>query len=84
MVRIGCTVVILHVTRTAGTARKVVVTVRVALRAWQAGMRPGQGKTHRVVVKVRWRPCAGVVAGLTSLREIEGHVLGIGGLLKIR
>ena len=46
-------------------------------------MQPGEGEPGAVVVKLRVRPVAGVMALLASLREVRSQVVGIRGSLEI-
>ena len=83
MIRIGRSVVVLHVARRARRARQVVVPVGVAIGALQLGMRAGQWKSDRTVIEVGRLPGGCAVAVLTSLRQSKGDVVGIGSLLEI-
>lgn len=77
MVGIGRAVVILHVAGVAGVAGQVVVPIHVTLGALQAGMAASQRKSDRTVIEVRRLPRVRAVAGLTSLRKIQGDVVGV-------
>ncbi len=46
-------------------------------------MQSGEREPSAVVVELRVRPVAGVMALLASLREVRSRVVGIGGSLEI-
>ncbi len=85
MVGIGGSLEILHVARHAGVSGQVVVVIDVAVGAgarWH-GVQSGERKPGAIVVELRVRPVAGVMALLASLREVRGRMVGIGGSLEI-
>ncbi len=47
------------------------------------GVQSGEREPGAVVVELRVRPVAGVMALLASLREVRSRVVGIGGSLEI-
>ncbi len=79
-------VVVRQVARDACRASQVVVVVDVAVRTLprRHGVRTGQRESHGRMVESRVRPTCCVVAGVTSLREIRGHVIRIRRPLVIR
>lgn len=84
VVWIRCAVVILHVASAACAAGQLVVIVHMALGALEICMSVGEREPHRVVVEICGLPCAGAVAQLASLREVQRNVIRIGGFLVIR
>src|SRR5262249_14232240 len=69
----------------ARRAGQVVVIVDVAVGAgarWH-GMQSGKRKPGAVVVELRVRPVAGVVALLAGLREVRSRVIRIGRALEV-
>src|SRR5690348_2468787 len=64
-------VVILLVTRNAGSLVQVVIVVDVAIAAlaWWNGVRSGQREPGLVVIELRRRPARCVMADFTGLRE---------------
>jgi len=82
MIRIGRSVVVLHVARGARRARQNCAGVAIA--ALQLGVRSGQRKSYGAVIEISGLPGGCVVAILTSLRKPEPDVIGVGCLPKIR
>ena len=69
----------------AGHAGQVVIVVNVTIGAGarRDGVQSGERKPGGVVVELRVRPIAGIVALLAGLREARSHVVGICGALEI-
>lgn len=84
VVRIGRAVVILHVARGTVRVGQIEVSVDVALRTLQSGVRSSQRESHQAVIKTGRLPGAGAVASLASLREIQTHMVRVGRFAEIR
>ena len=79
VVGIGGSLEILEVARHAPSTVQVVVVVDVTIGAgarWH-GMQSGEREPGAVVVELRVRPVAGVMALLAGLREVRSRVVGI-------
>ncbi len=85
VVRVGRALKILQVTRHACRAGKGVVVVDVAVGTLARGhcVHARQREVHRAVIKRSWRPASCRMARIASLREVAGHVAGVGRALKI-
>ena len=85
MIGIARALEIVQVARHAGRRGDVVIIVDMAVCAlpWRNGVRAIQGEVHGVVVEGGRLPGNCAVALLASLREMRGHVVGVGRPLKI-
>src|SRR5262249_19653443 len=83
VIRIRCALVIPQMASDARCAGEIKVPVGMALLTWQLGVPSGQGESDGIVIEVRWLPCRCRVAHLASLRNSQGQVIRIGGLLII-
>jgi len=84
VIRIGRTLVVLHVARHARGCCQTEITVGVTLIALQLGVSASQWETHRAVIEICRRPGRRGVTILAGLRQSQSKVAGIVGLLKIR
>ncbi len=85
MVRVGGSLEVLQMAGNAGRGREVVVVVDVAVQAdaRRIGVRVGQSKSNRGVVKRCGLPGNGGVACLASLGEAAGNMVRVGGSLEV-
>ena len=82
MIRIGRSVVVLHVARRARRARQI--SAGMAIAALQLGVRAGERKSNGVVIEISGLPCRCIMAILASLRKPKPDVVGVGCFLKVR
>jgi len=85
VIRIGRSLEVLQVAGHTRRAGQVVVIVDVAVGAgtWRHGVQAREREPRAVVVELRVRPVAGVMALLASLREVRSRVIGIGRPLEV-